>query len=113
MELPVPPRPFSFPSGLFFFGVSCGQVLEGQGGGVYPGRLTGIQTLGNGGSKNKGACTENYAFKHIVVVMVILIVDWAVVMPAGLCLGKSCKQGCYEYGYCSKGDVFFHGVLLG
>jgi len=82
-----------------------------------PDRLTGpVQALGNGCSQDKGTCTDDYAFKHIVVVMVVM--DRAMVMAAaavlaGSCLGKSGKQTCYEYGCCCKGDVFFHGVLLG
>jgi hypothetical protein len=81
-------------------------------------RLTGfVQTLVNGGSQDQGACTENYAFKDIGFVMVmgraVGMAVVVVVMPAWACLGKSRKQGCYEYGYRCKGDLFFHGVLLG
>ena len=77
--------------------------------------LTGfVQALGNGGSQDQGACTEDYAFKDIVFVMVMgRAVGVAAAMSAGACLGKSGKQGCYEYGCCCNGDLFFHGVLLG
>ena len=78
------------------------------------GRLTGpVQALGNGCSQDKGTCTDNYAFKHIVVVMAMVMPMAAAAMFAGSCLGKSGKYTCYEYGCCCKGDVFFHGVLLG
>ena len=59
-----------------------------------PDRLTWpVQALGNGCSQDEGTCTDDYAFKHIVIVMVMdrAMVMAAAAMLAGSCQGKSGK----------------------
>ncbi len=85
---------------------------------MSPNRLVGpVQALGNGCSQDQGTCTHNETFKNIVVVVVLMVMTMVMAsiraMPAGACLDNSGKQACYEYGCCCKGNVFFHGVLLG